>query len=95
VIPLSIPTAVKYAGGLLVVVLGLRRGVRTVPPWVWLLAAVVVFSSLLGGPASTPRFRVPVEPLLSIAAAGGWALLGGAVWARREDAHMLACEADG
>ncbi len=75
------------------VVLGLRRGVRTVPPGVWLLAAVVVVSSLLGGPASTPRFRVPVEPLLSMAAAGGWALLGGAIWARRDDASILACEA--
>jgi 4-amino-4-deoxy-L-arabinose transferase-like glycosyltransferase len=37
----------------------------------WLAGLVVVVSALLGGPMSTPRFRLPVEPLLSITTAAG------------------------
>lgn len=38
----------------------------------WLLVLIVLISALAGGPASTPRFRVAVAPLLSVAAAVGW-----------------------
>ena len=37
-----------------------------------LFVGLIVVSWLLPGPAAHPRFRVPVEPLLSIAAAAGW-----------------------
>jgi len=37
----------------------------------WLMVLVFVVFALSGGPASTPRFRVPVEPILSVAAAAG------------------------
>ena len=35
----------------------------------WLILLVVCAAILIGGPASTPRFRLPVEPLISAAAA--------------------------
>jgi len=38
----------------------------------WLMVLVVGTSAMAGGPASTPRFRVPVASLLSVAAAVGW-----------------------
>ena len=41
----------------------------------WLCVAAVALSAILAGVASTPRFRVPVEPILSIAAAAGWVWL--------------------
>ena len=47
----------------------------------WLLVGIVLVSALAGGMASTPRFRVPVVPILSVAAAGGWMLVGR--WAGR------------
>jgi hypothetical protein len=47
---------------------------------VWLLVALVSMAALMGGPASTPRFRVPVSPILSIAAAAGWGRL---LWRKR------------
>ena len=50
----------------------------------WWLGLIVMVSALLGGPASTPRFRVPVEPLLSIGAAAGLLLLLEANRQRRE-----------
>jgi 4-amino-4-deoxy-L-arabinose transferase-like glycosyltransferase len=54
---------------------------RKLPPVAWWLIAIVVISWLIGGPVSTPRFRVPVEPLLSLAGAGGF------VWAWRRRAR--------
>jgi hypothetical protein len=49
----------------------------------WLLGLIVLVSFLLPGPAAHPRFRVPVEPILSIAAAVGWCALIGALRRRR------------
>ena len=71
---LALVTAAIYAGAALCLVGGLRR--RPSLPAV-LLGVLIVVSSLLGGTASTPRFRVPVEPLLAVAAACGWAWLAG------------------
>ena len=48
---------------------------REIPVAGWMLATIVVVLALAGGAASTPRFRVPVDPLLSIAAAAGWLTL--------------------
>ncbi|MFP3938392.1 MAG: glycosyltransferase family 39 protein [Phycisphaerae bacterium] len=47
----------------------------------WALFAVVAVCSLLGGVAATPRFRVPVEPLLNIAA--GAAVVAAVEWFMR------------
>jgi hypothetical protein len=41
----------------------------------WLILALVAAAALSGGPAATPRFRVPVEAMLSVLAAGGIAVL--------------------
>ncbi|MGC9454536.1 MAG: glycosyltransferase family 39 protein [Phycisphaerae bacterium] len=58
------------------------RCVRLRPSAVgWTLFAVVAVAALLGGVASTPRFRVPVEPLLSVAA--GSALVALVEWFTR------------
>ena len=37
----------------------------------WLILLTILVTCLAGGPASTPRFRVPAAPLLSLAAAAG------------------------
>jgi hypothetical protein len=50
----------------------------------WLCLLLVLTAWLLPGPANHPRFRVPVEPILSAAAAIGW--LGLDQWRRRRRA---------
>jgi hypothetical protein len=42
-----------------------------IPAEVWLLALIVLVSCLVSGTTGTPRFRVPVEPILNVAAAAG------------------------
>jgi 4-amino-4-deoxy-L-arabinose transferase-like glycosyltransferase len=70
---------VVRAVGLVVFVVLACRWWRKLPAVAWWLIAVVVISWLIGGPVSTPRFRVPVEPLLSLAGAAGCVWL----WRRR------------
>jgi len=62
----------RYAGVLLCVV---WRFTLRLPAAAWLCLGLVAASFLLPGPAAHPRFRVPVEPILSIAAAMGWAAI--------------------
>jgi hypothetical protein len=52
---------------------------------VWLCLLLVLLAFLLPGPAAHPRFRVPVEPILSVAAAAGWAMLAARRRARRRN----------
>lgn len=71
----AVPLVLIYAVKLLGVLLGALRCVR----WrmelsCWLILAIVLVFTLIPGPAGHPRFRVPVSPLLSVAAAAG--LLG-------------------
>ncbi len=70
----AVPLGLVYLGRLvglgLFVMLAARRW-RKLPAVAWWLIAIVVISWLIGGPVSTPRFRVPVEPLLSLAAGAG------------------------
>lgn len=61
-------------GGIVAWLLGAIRRPGRVPSWAWAMAAMVALSFAVGGPATTPRFRVPVAGLLSLAC--------GAVWAR-------------
>jgi hypothetical protein len=41
----------------------------------WMLGMIVVWLTLAGGTASTPRFRVPMDPIISVAAGAGLAWL--------------------
>jgi 4-amino-4-deoxy-L-arabinose transferase-like glycosyltransferase len=70
VAPLLIATAVQYLGTLLCVARGIRR---KIPAEAWLLAALVVAAALLHGPFGLPRYRLPVAPLLCVAAGVGLA----------------------
>jgi hypothetical protein len=87
--------AMVLAGGMVVILLVRYAGIvlcglwRLRPPWQkmsaagWLCLLLVLTAWLLPGPANHPRFRVPVEPILSAAAAMGW--LGLLEWRRREE----------
>jgi 4-amino-4-deoxy-L-arabinose transferase-like glycosyltransferase len=81
-VPMVIIFVVKFFG---VVVCAFRRLRLRMSAAEWLVLLVVIVSFLLGGLCSTPRFRVPIAPLLSLAAAVG--LLGvidaGRTFARR------------
>ncbi len=55
-------------------------------PAAWLMGVLVLTAFLLGGPVTTPRFRVPVQPLLCLAAAAGWVRLWRHCRRRRVDA---------
>ncbi len=60
-------------GGVAAWVFGAIRRPRRVPSWAWAMAAMVAISCAVGGPATTPRFRVPVAGRLSLAAGAAWA----------------------
>ena len=80
-VPMVLILAFKYAAVLACAVVRFRprMGVEA-----WLLTAIVLVSALLPGVAAVPRFRVPVEPILNVAAAMGLLALWG--WARRAKA---------
>ena len=69
---------IRYAG---IVLCGLWRLRPRMLAAGWLCLLLVLTAWLLPGPANHPRFRVPVEPILSAAAAIGW--LGLLQWRRR------------
>jgi hypothetical protein len=73
--------AVRYLGVLICL---LRKFRPRMPAAAWLGGILVVVCFLLPGPAAHPRFRVPVAPLLSVAAAAGWAGLIAAIRRRRK-----------
>lgn len=67
-IPLVAILAIEY----LLVLVGVIRHVRLrISSALWLILALILLLTLLPGPAGHPRFRTPVEPLLSLAAAAG------------------------
>jgi len=71
-IPLCLIDLARLVGMLLLVIFSIRT------KWsaeVWLMILLVGISFLMPGPASHPRFRLAVEPILSIAAAAGCLLL--------------------
>lgn len=68
VMPMAAILAFKYLAA------GLCGAVRLRPHMgaaAWLAAAAVVVSMLLPGPYGLPRYRIPVEPIVNIAAAAG------------------------
>jgi 4-amino-4-deoxy-L-arabinose transferase-like glycosyltransferase len=70
--PLLIATAVQYLGALLCII---QAGRQRIPKEVWLLVVLVVVSVLLPGPFGLPRYRLPITPLLCVAAGAGMAAL--------------------
>lgn len=66
--PMVAFTLVQYVAALICAARGVRR---KVPLEAWMLAAIVLVSSALPGPFGLPRYRLPVEPILNIAAAVG------------------------
>jgi hypothetical protein len=70
VIPELLMMTIQYGGLLLFAFAGIRH--RTKPsPVIFLLVLSSAAFIFVGGPASTARMRLPVEPLLNIAAGGG------------------------
>jgi len=65
--PMVAVLLVQYAG--VVACAASRR--RRMPAAAWLMLLAVAVSAMLGGPAATPRFRVPVNPMLCVAAGVG------------------------
>ncbi len=66
--PFALMLLGRYVLAIVAMVRGAGRGVRAE---CWLLLAVAGVLLLAGGPASTPRFRVPSAGLISLAAAVG------------------------
>jgi 4-amino-4-deoxy-L-arabinose transferase-like glycosyltransferase len=61
--------AAQYLGVILCI---LRRLAFSMPAEAWLLGLVVIAAMLLPGPFGLPRYRIPVEPLLAVAAGAGF-----------------------
>ena len=82
-VPLVLVFLVKYAGVAICIFGRIRFRLR---PEVWLLLGVVVVSAILPGPFGLPRYRLPIAPLLSVAAAVGWLIVVKAL-RRKGDKH--------
>ena len=65
---MSVLPAAKYLGVMMSLAKRFRPGISAAG---WLMLLLVAVSALAGGPAATARFRLAVEPLLSLAAAYG------------------------
>jgi len=64
---------VILAGQYLGVILCLLRRIgQSIPAEAWLLGLIVVVAALLPGPSGLPRYRIPAEPLLAVAAGAGF-----------------------
>jgi hypothetical protein len=74
-IPELLFLVIQYLAGLAYALRQLRlRGLNWGPVG-WLIILTILAFVLVGGPAAVPRFRLPVEPLLNIAAGAGVAML--------------------
>ena len=71
--PLIAVLAAQYLGAVLCII---RRGSLHMPAEIWLLAAVFIMAILLPGPFGLPRYRLPVAPLLCVAAVAGFVAKG-------------------
>ena len=69
--PLCLPYVVTALGLIGLLIRWARRQGRASSA-AWLMGLIVLVAVLLPGPAGHPRFRVPIAPLLSVAAAAGW-----------------------
>jgi hypothetical protein len=85
-VPIALFTLVQYLGGVLGSLRGARRARWRVPAECWLLVLIVLASCLASGTTGVPRFRVPVEPIINLAAAAGLLALF-----RRKGSARLGC----
>jgi len=69
--PLVAICGIGYLAAASGAVIGAVKTRLRLPAEVWMLVALVIVSALLPGPSGLPRYRVPVTPLLSLAAALG------------------------
>ena len=69
-----IPPAALLACKYLFAVLGAVRCLRAGAAG-WMIVLLILALVFVGGPAATPRFRVPAAPLISLLAAVGWVAL--------------------
>jgi hypothetical protein len=70
--------AVWLVGLAVFLAVSLRRLIKSrlrMPAEAWIIILLVLLSMLAPGPASHPRFRVPLEPYLCIASAAGYLAL--------------------
>jgi 4-amino-4-deoxy-L-arabinose transferase-like glycosyltransferase len=74
-LPEIILLALRYLAGLVYVLGQWRLRKFHWSPAGWLIAGTTCAFILVGGPASEPRFRTPVEPLLNIAGGAGLCML--------------------
>ena len=81
-VPLVLIFLVKYIGVVTCVFVRFRFRMSAEA---WLLVGVVVVSAILPGPFGLPRYRLPVAPLLSVAAAVGWMTILNVSRRRRSD----------
>ncbi|MHC4981973.1 MAG: hypothetical protein ACYTF6_02250 [Planctomycetota bacterium] len=72
--------AIKY---LAVAAHVIKRARLRMPAEAWLAVVIVIVCTLLPGPFALPRYRVPFEPLLSVAAAAGMVVIIDALRRRR------------
>ena len=72
---------VRYAGVVFCLIGRLRRRMSAAS---WLMLLMFVVAASAPGPANHPRFRAPVAPLVSVAAAAGWMGLAAALRQRRK-----------
>ncbi len=79
--PMILLLGMLYLGAGVCAIHGLRR--LCWPAEIWLLVMIVAVSALLPGPFGLPRYRLPITPILAIAAAVGWGrVVGGGAGAR-------------
>lgn len=71
-VPLMLLTGVKFAGAAIGAVRHLRWNMRAE---IWLIFLTILYFALVPGPVAHARFRVPIAPLLSVAAGAGIAWL--------------------
>ncbi|MHC4563444.1 MAG: hypothetical protein ACYS8X_11805 [Planctomycetota bacterium] len=83
---LAAPMVLIWLGrGIGVAVCVMRRARLGMSASAWIVLVVVGVAVMAGGPAATPRFRTPIEPLLSVAAAAGMLILARAFRRRPSD----------
>ncbi len=82
-VPMVLLLALKYAAIVFLLLAAVRERLRTQvgTPTLVLLVGIVLLTAVLPGPFGLPRYRLPIEPILHLAAAAG--LLRLLSWRRR------------
>ncbi len=67
-LPMILIMLIKYLGVILCVIRKIRL---RIPLETWLIVGIFLITAFLPGPG-LPRYRLPIEPIIAIAAAAGW-----------------------